>query len=183
MGAARKLTEGIGRIPELMVLGPPDATIVTWAARGAHPAASIDVYAVADQMEARGWSVDRQQRPASVHCTVTSNHLPVIDDYLRDLTDAVARVKAHPEVASSGNAAMYGMMAKVPFRGMIRSSVRKVMEGLYGPTALAPDPAELAAQGGGFVDKLVAEHGAKLNKMLDHVEAAKERLARVTRRR
>jgi hypothetical protein len=140
--------------------------------------AAVDVYAVADQLEARGWSVDRQQRPASVHCTVTSNHLPVIDEYLRDLAAAVAFVKEHPEIARSGNAAMYGMMAKVPFRGMIKQSVRKVMEGLYGPDALAPDPAELAAQDDGLVARLLQQHGPKLNALLDRFEAAKETFSR-----
>jgi glutamate/tyrosine decarboxylase-like PLP-dependent enzyme len=174
MEAARKLQDGIASIPELRVLGTPDATIVTWGARDG----AVDVYAVADGMEARGWSVDRQQRPASVHCTVTSNHAAVIDDYVRDLRDAVAHVKAHPEAAKSGNAAMYGMMAKVPFRGMIKESVRKVMEGLYGPNALAPDPAELAAQDDGLVARILERHGPALNALLDRFEAAKERLAR-----
>jgi glutamate/tyrosine decarboxylase-like PLP-dependent enzyme len=174
MDAARRLQDGIAAIPGLQVLGPPDATLVTWVSRDA----AVDVYAVADQLEARGWSVDRQQRPASVHCTVTSNHLPIIDEYLRDLAAAVAFVKEHPEIAKSGNAAMYGMMAKVPFRGMIKQSVRKVMEGLYGPDALAPDPAELAAQDDGLVARLLQQHGPKLNALLDRFEAAKETFSR-----
>lgn len=172
MEAARKLQDGINAIPELGVLGAPAATLVTWGARDE----AISVYAVADQMEARGWSVDRQQRPSSVHCTVTSNHLSIIDDYVRDLRESVAHVKAHPEIAQSGNAAMYGMMAKVPFRGMIKKSVRKVMEGLYGPRALAPDPAEIAAQDDGPVARLLQQHGPKLNAILDTIEAAKDRV-------
>jgi hypothetical protein len=88
----------------------------------------------------------------------------------------VAHVKAHPEIAASGNAAMYGMMAKVPFRGMIKKSVRKVMEGLYGPRALAPDPSEIAAQDDGPVARLLQQHGPKLNAILDTIEAAKDRV-------
>jgi hypothetical protein len=71
---------------------------------------------------------------------------------------------------------MYGMMAKVPFRGMIKKSVRKVMEGLYGPRALAPDPAEIAAQDDGPVARLLQQHGPKLNAILDTIEAAKDRV-------
>jgi glutamate/tyrosine decarboxylase-like PLP-dependent enzyme len=174
MEAAKRLQDGIAAIPELTVLGPPDATIVTWGAREG----AIDVYAVADRLEARGWNIDRQQRPATVHCTVTSNHAPIIDDYLRDLRDAVAEVKDNPALAASGNAAMYGMMAKVPFRGMIEKSVRKVMEGLYAPGALAPDPGELAAGDDGPVARLLQQHGPKLNAILDGIEAAKARLTR-----
>ena len=172
MEAAQKLQAGINAIPEICVLGAPTATLVGWGARDG----AVDVYAVADQMEARGWTVDRQQWPASVHCTVTSNHLPIVDDYVRDLRDSVAHVKAHPEIATSGSAAMYGMMAKVPFRGMIKKSVRKVMEGLYGPRALAPDPSELAAQDDGPLARLLQQHGPKLNALLDTYEAAKDRV-------
>lgn len=172
MEAAKELQRGIESIAELTVLGPPDATLVTWSAR----AGAVDVYAVADQMEARGWSVDRQQRPASVHCTVTSNHLPIIAEYVADLRESVAYVRAHPETASSGNAAMYGMMAKVPFRGMIKKSVRRVMEGLYGPGALAPDPGEIAAEDDGLVNRLLQKHGSKLNAVLDTFEAARDRV-------
>ncbi len=122
--------------------------------------------------------MDRQQRPASVHCTVTSNHVPVIEAYVHDLREAVAEVKANPQMAGSGNAAMYGMMAKVPFRGMIDKSIRKVMKGLYGPGALAPDPAELAAQDDGLVSKILERHGPALDALLDRIEGVRERLAK-----
>lgn len=171
MEAARALRDGIAAIPELAVVGEPQATVVAWGARDG----AVDVYAVADQLEARGWSVDRQQRPTCVHTTVTSNHVAVIPDYLRDLRAAVAHVVAHPEESASGNAAMYGMMARVPFRGMIKSSVKKVMKGLYGPGALAPDPAELAAQDDGPLARALARHGGKLNALLDAVDRLRPR--------
>jgi glutamate/tyrosine decarboxylase-like PLP-dependent enzyme len=171
MEAARALRDGIARIPELSVIGEPEATIVAWGAKDG----AVDVYAVADQLEARGWNVDRQQRPSCVHTTVTSNHVAVIPAYLRDLRAAVDHVLAHPEESASGNAAMYGMMARVPFRGMINASVKKVMKGLYGPGALAPDPAELAAQDDGPVSRLLSKHGGKLNALLDAVDRLRPR--------
>lgn len=172
MEASKKLQAGIAAIPELTVLGAPDATLVAWAARGK----AVDVYAVADQLEDRGWSVDRQQKPPSVHCTVTSNHLDVIDDYLRDLREAVAYVVAHPEVGSRGNAAMYGMMAKIPFRGMVRQGVLKVMEAMYGPTGEMPDPKDLGAADDGALGRVMSRYGGTINGVLDGLESARERL-------
>lgn len=169
MEAAKKLQEGIRTIPELTVIGPPDATLVAWGAKDR----AVDVYAVADRLEDAGWSADRQQHPATIHHTVTSNHLPVIDEYIADLRDAVAYVRSHPEVADRGNAAMYGMMAKVPFRGMVRQGVMNVMRNMYGPNALDFDPAKL--NGEGVVDKVMNAVGPTLNKVLDRVEALKER--------
>jgi glutamate/tyrosine decarboxylase-like PLP-dependent enzyme len=161
--ACDKLKAGIAAIDGLKVIGSEHCTIVTWTSA----AKDVDVYAVADQLEDRGWHVDRQQHPACVHLTVTANHLPIVDDYLRDLAAAVAHVRAHPEVKSRGNAAMYGMMAKVPVRALVKQAALKVMEGMYGKDG-AVDPA--AAQGTGVVDVWIANNQEKVLKVLDAVD-------------
>ncbi len=140
--AHEALRRGIDAIPGITVLGEPDSTLLAWAAEGwdtGNP--QVDVYAVAEELSARGWTVDRQQHPASVHVTVTSNHAKAIPQYLEDLAASVAAVRAHPERASEGTAAMYGMMAKVPIRAFVRQGVEKVMESLYAPVPKdEPDP-------------------------------------------
>ncbi|MFT3693311.1 MAG: aspartate aminotransferase family protein [Kofleriaceae bacterium] len=123
--AADRLREGIRRSPGLILLGRPDATIVSYAAVGA------DVFALADRLEARGWSVDRQHRPSSIHLTVTANHAPVIDRYIDDLRECLAEVRANPELSKSGSAPMYGMAAKLPVRRLVAGQVRKVIAEMY----------------------------------------------------
>jgi glutamate/tyrosine decarboxylase-like PLP-dependent enzyme len=123
LDAADRLRAGIVAIPGLTVI-PGDATIVAY--QGEH------LYAVADRLEARGWSCDRQHRPASLHLTVTANHEPIVDDYLRDLRDAVAEVRANPGLAKTGSAPMYGMAARMPVRFFVKAQVKKVIAGLYG---------------------------------------------------
>ncbi len=123
MDAADRLRTGIAAIPGLTVI-PGDATIVAYQGDA--------LYAIADRLESRGWSVDRQHRPASIHLTVTANHEPIVDAYLADLRDAVAEVRANPALAKSGSAPMYGMAAKMPVRFFVKSQVRKVIAGLYG---------------------------------------------------
>ncbi len=123
LDAADRLRAGIAAIPGLTVI-PGDATIVAYTGE--------DLYAVADRLEARGWSCDRQHRPASIHLTVTANHEPIVDDYVRDLRDALAEVRANPALAKSGSAPMYGMAAKMPVRFFVKAQVRKVIAGLYG---------------------------------------------------
>jgi glutamate/tyrosine decarboxylase-like PLP-dependent enzyme len=174
MEAAIALKEGIAKIPGVMVLGKPEGTIVTFGASDR----SIDVYRVADQLEKKGWSVDRQQHPASIHCTVTSNHGAIVDTYLSDLREAVEHVRAHPEDASSGSAAMYGMMAKIPFRGLVKRSVEKVMESMYGPSVEPLSSEELNAADDGPMGKLLERHGPKLNALLDRVDDARARFKR-----
>jgi glutamate/tyrosine decarboxylase-like PLP-dependent enzyme len=135
--ASNQLREGIAGIDGLRVLGgTPMSTVVTWSS----DAADVNVYAVADQLQAKGWAVDRQQHPASVHCTCNASNLPVIDTYVADLAEAVAHVRAHPELSREGDAAVYGLMSRVPLRGMVKSAVLDVMEKMYAPDATgAPD--------------------------------------------
>jgi glutamate/tyrosine decarboxylase-like PLP-dependent enzyme len=123
--AADRLRAGIQAIPGLTLLGKSDSTIVAYAAIGA------DAYALADRMEARGWTVDRQQRPASIHLTVTANHAAIVDDYLADLRDSLAELRANPALAKSGSAPMYGMAAKMPVRRLVANNVRKMIADMY----------------------------------------------------
>jgi len=123
--AADRLRAGIAAIPGLALLGRSDSTIVSYAAVGA------DIYALADRLEARGWTVDRQQRPASIHLTVTANHAAIVDEYLADLRAALAEVRANPKLAKTGTAPMYGMAAKLPLRGLVARNVRKMIADLY----------------------------------------------------
>jgi len=161
--ASQQLRRGIGAIDGLRVLGrDPMSTIVTWT----NADADVNVYAVADQMQAKGWSVDRQQHPASIHCTCNASNLPVIDAYLADLAEAVAHVRANPELAREGDAAVYGLMARVPLRGFVKSAVLDVMEKMYAPDATgAPD----LEDDGGMVQDIAT-------KVLDTVDRVKARI-------
>ncbi|HET9989270.1 MAG TPA: aspartate aminotransferase family protein, partial [Kofleriaceae bacterium] len=123
--AADALRVGLRAIPGLVLLGRPDATIVSYSALG------VDIYALADRLEARGWSVDRQHRPSSIHLTVTANHAPIVDRYLADVRACLAEVRANPALAKSGSAPMYGMAAKLPVRGLVARQVRKVIAEMY----------------------------------------------------
>jgi sphinganine-1-phosphate aldolase len=154
---------------DLQVLGDPHATILAWATRDPR----TSVYAIADRLEARGWSLDRQQRPACVHHTFTSNHLPIAGTFVSDLAAACDEVAADPALAASGQAPMYGLMAKVPLRGMVKTSVLKVMEALHGPTGEAPDLTRLPGDAG-VVDRLVHRFGAPAVEAIGRLEAMRD---------
>jgi glutamate/tyrosine decarboxylase-like PLP-dependent enzyme len=180
MKAARRLIDGLEAIPELELVARPDAPIVAYKAR---EGSGIDIFALADQLEDHDWSVDRMQSPNCIHLTVTSNHARVVDEYLEDVRTAVAWLAAHPNMASRGNAAMYGMMAKVPFRGMVKSSVLEIMEKMYGPNAADPDFAPLGGKDDGLVMRLVKEYGSKASALLERAEKLRDRLPLPKRRR
>lgn len=90
----RRMVEGIRAIPGLAVLGEPEAHLVAMAADdtvdvGGGP---IDVFAVGDALQARGWFHDRQAPPDSLHSTVSAGNAPVIEEYLADLAACVDEV-------------------------------------------------------------------------------------------
>jgi hypothetical protein len=110
--------------------------------------------------------VDRQQDPPSVHLTVNAHNAPVTDEYLADLAAAVDHVLAHPELSGEGEAAMYGMMAKVPVKGLVRRGVRQVLEQVHSPEGMTGPPQE-AMGGDGLLDRLVDRYGERIIAAVD----------------
>jgi len=76
---------GIASIPALRLWGDPDASILAFGSD------TLDVMAVGDRMDDKGWHLDRQRNPDALHMMVTPNHARVVDEFLRDLRDAAAR--------------------------------------------------------------------------------------------
>lgn len=129
MAATATLITGVNAIEGLEVVGSPQASL--FAYRSVEK--KLGIYAVGDQMEQRGWHIDRQQRPESLHAMVTPMHLDVAERYLADLAESVAHVRANPNLSATGSAATYGMVSKVPMRKMVKKNVLKIMKESYGP--------------------------------------------------
>ncbi len=125
--AVEQLKTGISEIDGLRLLGHPQGPLLAFGSS----ARTVNMFAVADQLEKKGWSVNRVQNPDGIHAMVTAQHLDVVPQYLTDLAEAVATVRAHPELAKTGGAATYGMMAHVPMRGMVKNKVLDVFAEMY----------------------------------------------------
>lgn len=128
MGVVRKLQDGINAIEGLEVIGKPAMSVFAYRSKDEKV---LNVYAIADFMEERGWYIDRQQRPACLHLMVNPEHEKVADAYLADLREAVAWVKAHPDAAMKGKAATYGLIAGLPARDMVAGKVLERMEQMF----------------------------------------------------
>jgi glutamate/tyrosine decarboxylase-like PLP-dependent enzyme len=85
LDAADRLRAGIAAIDGVHVLGAGTFHCVAMAADD--PA--VDVFAVGDDLQARGWHLDRQTPPDSLHATVSQGNAATMDAYLRDLAAAV----------------------------------------------------------------------------------------------
>ncbi len=83
--ATRALRAGIEAIPELRVFGRPVMSVLAFGSD------AVDIHAVGDVMDERGWHLDRQQRPDALHLMVSPEHARVVEPLLEDLRFAVAR--------------------------------------------------------------------------------------------
>jgi glutamate/tyrosine decarboxylase-like PLP-dependent enzyme len=125
MRTTKAFTEGIRKIPGLFIVGEPAMSVFAFSSD------EVSVFVVADQMEARGWHCDRQQSPTAIHLMITPAHAELADRYLADLEAAVAYARAHPEAASAGTAAMYGMLAHAPDPAAVREFLLDFVDGIY----------------------------------------------------
>lgn len=125
--AVNKIKQAINEIPELEIMGNPQGPLLAYQACDPN----VNIFAVGDQMDELGWKVNKNQKPDGLHAMVTAQHLKVVDDYIADLKEAVATVKANPDLANQGGAATYGMIAHVPLRGMIKKKVLEMYSDMY----------------------------------------------------
>jgi sphinganine-1-phosphate aldolase len=97
--ACLRLAAAIDAIPQLALRAEPQATLLAF---GAADDTDLDVFAVADGLWRRGWYVDRQGPPASLHCTVSNVHHDKIDLFVADLRAAIDEVLTSAEAGLQG---------------------------------------------------------------------------------
>jgi glutamate/tyrosine decarboxylase-like PLP-dependent enzyme len=85
--ATESLLAGLRAIPGVRVLANPDATLIAFSF------ADGDAFAVGEALWRRGWYVDQQKPPPSLHCTVNAVHEMVVPSFLAALQDAIAEVR------------------------------------------------------------------------------------------
>ncbi len=121
----RRLIDGINASDGLHVLGRPDASVFAFVSDDA------DVFAMADALERRGWHMDRQIMPPSLHLMVTPAHEPVVDRFLADLRAARQEVLDDPSLVQQGVTPLYGMIATLADRGMVNQAVLALLNSIY----------------------------------------------------
>ena len=100
--ATLQLATVIRNTPELVLRAEPESTLLCF---GAQDQSALNVFAVADELSKRGWYVDRQTPPDSLHCTVNAIHHDKIDWFARDLHESVSIAL---DQKTSGSVGTYG---------------------------------------------------------------------------
>jgi glutamate/tyrosine decarboxylase-like PLP-dependent enzyme len=94
----RKMQAGIEAIDGLEITHQPDLSLFEIGS------STLDIGAVGDVMDDRGWNLDRQQ--GGLHLMLSPYHARIADQFLADLADAAATTEA-----SRGKDASYGGLA------------------------------------------------------------------------
>ena len=81
--------DGVRAIDGLRVTHEPDLSLFQFTADD-----GLDIGAIGDVMDDRGWHLDRQQ--GGLHLMLWPFHANVVDDFLADLRDAVADPRREP---------------------------------------------------------------------------------------
>jgi glutamate/tyrosine decarboxylase-like PLP-dependent enzyme len=87
----RAIVDAVRGVPSLTILGEPQAqclaiaTAPGWEDR-------LDVFALDDALKARGWYLDRQRPPDSLHATVSAGNARVVDEFIEDLHECTKAV-------------------------------------------------------------------------------------------
>ncbi len=101
METAVAIRQGIEKIPHLHILGTPPASLMALASD------SVDIYEVGDEMGLRGWHLDRQHFPASLHLTINYAHVHQAEAFLQDLAEVMAAI-SKPNMRRMGNKLLLG---------------------------------------------------------------------------
>jgi sphinganine-1-phosphate aldolase len=84
LATTAKVRGGIESLPGVDLAGTPIGPVL------ATRSDSIDLYAVGDVLDDRGWNLNRNVEPRGLHLMLSPAHADVADALLADLTDAVA---------------------------------------------------------------------------------------------
>ncbi|MFM7897470.1 MAG: aspartate aminotransferase family protein, partial [Actinomycetota bacterium] len=81
-----RIAEAISVESRLELRAQPDTTLLSFGAAidRSSGAPALDVFAVADLLRTRGWYVDRQGPPPSIHLTVNAVHATTVDAFIAD---------------------------------------------------------------------------------------------------
>ena len=98
--ATLKLATTISSSKHYVLRAQPETTLLCF---GAKDPDALNVFAVADELWQRGWYIDRQTPPDSLHCTVNAIHYDKIESFVKDLELATNTVLENKKIGDLGS--------------------------------------------------------------------------------
>ncbi|MBV9792041.1 MAG: hypothetical protein JOZ51_27900, partial [Chloroflexi bacterium] len=142
MQTTAELRRGITAIDGITILGDPAMSILAIASH------RLDIYEVGDEMTLRGWHLDRQQFPPSLHLTVNAVHADSVAAFLQDLAASVevARQRSSGKIGMRIALAGANLIARVLPRPLVSALTRRVAAG-FNTSTVGPGQRSAAMYG------------------------------------
>ncbi|KAI5862380.1 PLP-dependent transferase [Durotheca rogersii] len=141
VGSARKIAEYVSNSPvlstELDLIGRPLVSVVAFTAR------NLDIYDIADGMNAKGWHLNALQNPPAVHVAVTLPVAKVWERLVVDLEDVIETEREKERVrvvegkgsskkgTTGDTAALYGVAGSLPNKAVVVDLANGFLDLLY----------------------------------------------------
>lgn len=126
LDVAKALMEGISSLPGLNIIGRPAMSVFAFNAD------DVDVFSLGDRLDIKGWRVNRQNYPRSLHMIVTPNHEQVVDVFLADLREALEDERRQPtERQGESGALLYGGTANIGESSDLEEMALSKLDELY----------------------------------------------------
>jgi sphinganine-1-phosphate aldolase len=79
----QEFVKRINNLKDIMLVTQPDMSILSLKSE------TVDIFQVNDGLQQKGWHLDGQQNPNSIHLTITHAHGEIIDEFFTDLKIAI----------------------------------------------------------------------------------------------
>ncbi|MBK23127.1 MAG: aspartate aminotransferase family protein [Halobacteriovorax sp.] len=109
----------IANLNDIQVAGEPDMSVICLISN------TIDVFQVGDAMAKRGWHMDMQQDPNGLHLTISAAHATSIDEFFKDLEEAITEAKGLGNKIGGMKTAMAKGLLKTMPKKMVSKMVKK----------------------------------------------------------
>lgn len=124
-----KIREAFKHVEDIYVIGNPNICVVAFGSN------TLDIYKINEKMKSRGWFLNELQYPASIHICVTQNHVPYVDNFIKDFNESIGEARHDQngdlnglEGDTSEGASIYGTAQKVSDRRIIKQITRNYLD-------------------------------------------------------
>lgn len=87
MEAADKIRKAVDEMEGIYIISNPEMCLLAIGSD------EIDMIELGDELQIKGWYIDKQQNPSSLHLTLSQGNLAIVDEFLADVKEALAKVK------------------------------------------------------------------------------------------
>ena len=106
------------------IIGRPDMGVFCFTSK------RFDIFSIAAALEKKGWRIDRQKTPPSIHMIATVNHEQAVGDFIGDLKSVAAQQTARPK-SSGESVSLYGVTSKSFASKDPVNALYRAMESVY----------------------------------------------------